>query len=146
MKTADGVIDAPQKAELTRLRDEWMTTHNAIKKTKLTYQAAWGRFNSAMRVSGYAELKPEQFEAGCKWFLKQIAMLSSMPSAAKKVPGHQGKRIGAIKTRCKNQLGDEFAYMTYITKNFDKSSLTDLDVKEMEATYRYIMGKKVTRP
>ncbi len=142
VKTADGVIDAQQKAELTRLRDEWLTTHNAVKQRKLTYQAAWGRFNRAMKVNGYAELKPEQFEAGCKWFRTEIAKINGMPSAAKKVPGHHNKRIGAIKARCKNQLGDEFAYVAYIIKNFNKSSLADLDIKEMEATYRYIMGKK----
>lgn len=142
VKTADGVIDDKQRAELTRLRDDWMATHNAVKKSELTYQAAWGQFNRAMKVSGYAELKPDQFEDGCKWFRRQIAMLNSMPSAAKKVPGHSNKRIGAIKARCKNQLGDEFAYLPFIIKNFDKSSLAELDVAEMEKTYRYIMSKK----
>lgn len=145
VKTADGVIDAPQKAALTRLRDEWMSSHNAIKKSGLTYQAAWAKFNSAMKVNSYAELKPEQFEAGCKWFRQQIAMLSSMPSAPRKDGGHHNRRIGAIKARCKNELGDAFAYVAYIIKSFDKSSLADLDVKELEATYRYIMGKKITR-
>lgn len=142
VKTADGVIDATQKAELMQLRNAWMATHNAVKKSELTHQAAWGKFNAAMKISGYAELKPERFEAGCNWFRTQIAMLNSMRSAAKKVPGHNNKRIGAIKARCKNQLGDEFAYMAYIIKNFDKSSLTDLDALEMEKTYRYIMTKR----
>lgn len=142
VKTADGVIDTIQKAELRRLRKEWMDTHNAVKKSELTYQAAWGRFNAAMKVSGYAELKPAQFEAACKWLRKQISILNSMASAPQKVAGYNNKRIAAIKARCKNQLGDEFAYRPYILKNFSKTSLADLDAPEMEKTYRYIMSKR----
>ena len=142
VKTADGVIDAAQKAEITRLKDEWMSTHNAVKQNKLTHQAAWGSFNRAMKVSGYAELKPDQFEAACKWLHQQIGRLNSMASAARKVPGHNNKRIGAIKARCKLQLGDEFAYRAYILKNFGKTSLAELDVLEMDKTYGYIMGKR----
>lgn len=142
VKTADGVIDTTQKAELTRLKDTWMSTHNAVKQNQLTHQAAWGSFNRAMKVSGYAELKPDQFEAACKWLHQQIGRVNSMPSAAQKVSGHNSKRIGAIKARCKNELGDEFAYRAYILKNFSKTSLTELDVKEMAKTYSYIFRKR----
>jgi len=142
VKTGDGVIDAEQRAALQALVREWMDTHKALKRQELTWPAAWGSFNKAMKVSGYAELKPEQFVKAKAWLRRRVAILNSMASAPKKVPDLRVKRYASIKAKCKNQLGDEFAYAPYIQKNFGKTSLTDLTDQELERTYRYVMGKK----
>jgi hypothetical protein len=142
IKTADGTIDATQRADLQALVREWMDTHKALKRRELTWGAAWGSFNKAMKVSGYAEIKPEQFDKAKAWLRRQIAILNSMASAPKKLPDLRVKRYAAIKTKCKNQLRDEFAYVPYIQKTFGKTSLTDLADQELERTYRYVMGKR----
>lgn len=146
VKTGDGTIDAAQKAELKKLVAEWVATHQALKQRKLSWVAAWASFNSAMKVNSYAELKPEQMDKAKAWLLRQTAILNSMASAPKKLPELRAKRYASIKARCKNQLGDEFAYLAYIKKYFNKSSLTELDDTELDRTYRFVMSKKHTSP
>lgn len=144
VKTGDGVIDATQRAELLRLKNEWLLAYNAVKAKPLSHASASSRLNAAMKVSGYAELKPEQFDKARTWLLRQAAMIRAMPSAPRK-EGDKWRiaRYKAIKARCKNQLGDEYAYVSHIQENFGKTSLTELDAKELERTYRYVMDKKV---
>ncbi len=141
VKTADGTINAEQKAELLRLKNEWLLAHNAVKAKPLSHQAASIRLNAAMKVSSYAELKPEQFEKARAWLIRQTAMVRAMPSAARKDAKWRNARYKAIKTRCKNQLGDEYAYRPYIKREFKADSLTELGDQELERTYRYVMGK-----
>jgi hypothetical protein len=141
VKTGDGTVDARQKAELQRLLRAWVDAYNAVKVRKLTWAAAWGGFNKAMRVSGYGELRPEQFDAACAWLQRQAAIVTGANSAPKKLPSWRTKRYAAIKARCVNQLGDEFAYVAYTIKHFAKTSLTELTDAELEQTYRYVMGK-----
>lgn len=144
VKTGDGTINAEQKAELLRLKNEWLLAHNAVKAKPLSHPAASSRLNAAMKVSGYAELKPEQFEKARSWLLQQIAKVRAMPSAARKEGDKwRAARYKAIKARSKNQLGDEYAYRPYIKRNFNADSLTELGDQELERTYRYVMGKKV---
>ena len=147
VKTGDGTINTEQKAELLRLKNEWLLAHNAVKAKPLSHAAASSRLNAAMKVSGYAELKPEQFEKARAWLLRQAAIVRAMPSAPRK-EGDRWRiaRYKAIKARCKNQLGDEYAYVSHIQENFGKTSLTELDAKELERTYRYVMDKKIQSP
>ena len=143
VKTGDGTITAEQKAELLRLKREWIQANDAVKAKSLSYPAASARLNAAMKVSGYAELKPEQFEKARAWLRRQIAMVRAMPSAPRK-EGDKWRtaRYAAIKAHCKNQLGDEQAYRPYIKRHFQADSLTELGDIELERTYRYVMGKK----
>jgi hypothetical protein len=139
VQTGEGVIDAAQKAQIQRLREEWVTAYNAVKAKPLSHQASWAGLNRAMKVNSYAELKPEQFEAACAWLRRQTAVVRSAKSAPKK----QGDtwrlaRYRGIKARCKN-AGNEFAYSQFIGR-FNKTSLTELTADELEATYRYVLG------
>jgi hypothetical protein len=144
VKTADGVIDASQKAELLRLKNDWVLAHNAIKKNVLSHQSAWAKLNKAMKVNSYAEIKSEQFEKAKAWLQKQSAIIRSKPSAAAKEGDKwRNARYAAIKARCKNQLGDEFAYKNYIKRNFNADSLTELGTAPLDQTYRYIMNKNL---
>lgn len=137
----DGVISEDQKVTLTALRDEWITLHNAIKKRPLGYGAAWGRINKAAGATSYHLIRAEKFEAAVAYVRKQIALLRGMASAPAKDQKWRASRIGAIKARCTNQLGDPEAYKPYIRKNFGADSLAALATDELQRTYTYIMGK-----
>jgi hypothetical protein len=142
VKTGDGTVTATQKAELTRLKDEWREVHNAIKKRELTHGAAWKAFNTHFKINSYAELPQERFEDGKAWFKRQMAILRSMRSAKQKDPTWRNAQIRYIKTVSKNNLGDERAYGAYIAERFGKNSLSQLGDNELEATKGYIAGKK----
>lgn len=142
VQTGVGTVTASEKAELKRLKDEWVEVHNAIKKSPLTHGAAWGRFYKHFKVNSYSELHSEQFNEACSWFKRQIAMLRRMPTAKRKDPSWRSSKIRYVKVVCKNDLGHERAYDPYILERFGKTSLADLTDLELEATYAYIAGLK----
>lgn len=145
VQTGEGVIDAAQKAEIQRLREAWVTAHNAVKDKPISHQSSWIRLNRAMKVNSYAELKQEQFDAACNWLRQQAARVLSAKSAPKKLgTDWRSTRYRSIKTRCK-AAGNEFAYSQYISR-FNKASLTELTDQELEATYRYVLGAFATKP
>ncbi len=140
VKTGDGVVDAAQKAELQRLISEWVDARVAVRRTKFGFPAAWGAFNQHFGINKYAELPMESFGDARAWLQRQVAIISSMPSARRKMPGWRGRTIGAIKARAKNQLGDPHAYGAYIQQNFGKDSLAHLTDNELQATRLYVFG------
>lgn len=145
VKTGDGVVTAPQKAELTSIKNEWISVHNAVKRSELSHSAAWYSFNRKFKINSYHELPIEKFEEAKKWLKSKIGAIRKMKSAKSKDPGWRNAAIRAIKARCKNQLSDEFAYMQYIKKNFEKSSLSALTDEELERVKAYISGKKPSK-
>jgi hypothetical protein len=138
VKTGDGTVTARQKATLRRLIDNWIEQRTAVRRTKMSYSAAWSALNKAMRVNSYHELPERDFARACAWLRRQIGILGSMPSARKRLPGWRKQRITAIKTHCKKALGDERAYLSYIDRRFAAASLTHLDDDQLQATYLYI--------
>ncbi|BBE51176.1 hypothetical protein OYT1_ch1629 [Ferriphaselus amnicola] len=138
----DGVISNEQKIALTALRDEWITLHNSIKKQPLGFGAAWSRINKAAGVTSYHLIQADRYDAAVAYVRKQIAILRGKASAPAKDKQWRSARIGAIKARCNNQLGDPEAYKAYIRKNFSAESLADLATDELQRTYAYIMAKK----
>jgi hypothetical protein len=142
VQTGVGTVTASQKAELTRLKEEWREVHNSIKRSELSHGAAWGAFNKHFKINSYSELEQERFEDGCAWFKRQIAILRKMPSAKCKDQDWRRSRITYIKAVCKNDLGSERAYVPYIQERFGKSSLKYLLDSELDATHGYVAGLK----
>lgn len=138
----EGSIDTAQKAEITNLVKDWVEAHNAVKKKKLSIQAAWIAFNKHFRIHSYSFLPSERFGDARKWLKQQKARINSMKSAPKNVQGWRTDRIKGIKARCKNQLGDEFYYRHYIEMKFQKTSLGQLSDNELNDTYIYVFSKK----
>ncbi len=126
VKTADGTIDAAQKAELQRLIEEWVESSNAVKKRTLTYGAAWKSLNATFDANSYHEIKMEQFEEARRWIMQKMGIISGMKSAPKKMPGWRTKTIQYIKAACKNDLNDANAYKSYIEQKFQCDSLAKL--------------------
>lgn len=141
----DGVISEEQKVALTALRDEWITLHASVKRRPLSHGAAWARINKAAGATSYHLIKAENFDAAVAYVRRQIAILRNMASAPRKDDAWRAKRIGAIKARCKNQLGDEYAYGQYIRRRFGVASLADLSSDQLQQTYAYVMGKSRPR-
>ena len=135
-------ITQEQKCKLQGLQREWVTLHDAIKKTPLANYSAWQRINGYAKVASYHYILQADFEKVCAYVRKQISMLRNMASAPAKDKDWRTKRIQAIKVRCKLQLKDEVAYRAYIQKNFQAASLSELSTEQLQKTYAYIMAKK----
>lgn len=135
-------ISEEQKAALKALCDEWVTLHSTLKKRPLTYGAAWGRINKAAGTTSYSLILKERFADAVALVQREMAILRNMRSAPRKDDAWRAKRIGAIKARCKNQLGDPDFYKPYIKKNFKADSLASLATDELQKTYAYIMAKR----
>lgn len=131
-----------QKVTLAELRGEWMTLHAAIKKKPLSHGVAWGKINRSVGATSYHLILQSRFADAIAYIKQEMAKLRGMRSAPAKDSEWRVKRIGAIKARCKNQLGDPDAYRAYIKKNFKAESLADLATDELQKTYTYIMAKK----
>lgn len=141
VKTGDGVINASQKARLTALLKEWVVLRNAVRKTKITYASAWISANKQADVNSYHEIPAEKFYKVEKWLIKQIAIVSAMPSAPSKATDWRKSRYKAIHAKCK-QLDIDSQRIDYMRNNFDKTSLVDLTDDEVEKVYRWIISKK----
>lgn len=135
-------IDDGQKVALAALRDEWLTLHAAIKKNPLSHSVAWGRINKAAGATSYHLILKTRYEDATNFIKVEMAKLRGMRSAPAKDGDWRAKRIGAIKARCKNQLGNVDAYKPYIKKNFQAESLSELATNDLQRTYAYIMAKK----
>jgi len=135
-------ISQEQQITLLDLRNEWIALHVKIKKKPLTYAAAQSRINRAAGATTYSLILKERYDDAIRYVKTQMAMLRNMKSAPHKDDGWRAKRIGAIKVRCKNQLGDPDLYRPYIRKNFKASSLTELSTDQLQQTYQYVWGKK----
>lgn len=135
-------INDAQKIALAALRDEWLTLHATLKKKPLSHSVAWTRINKAAGATSYHLILKDRYEDALNFIKVEMAKLRGMRSAPAKDGEWRSKRIGAIKARCKNQLGDIEAYKPYIRKNFKADSLSDLATDDLQRTYAYIMAKK----
>lgn len=143
VKTGDGVIDAAQKAELLRLRNEWRDTHNRLKRKPMHPSGPMSALNRKMGVNRYVEIPQERFAEARAWMQQQIAMLrNGKPSAPTKLPNWRSSTISYIKASCKNQLGDAAAYVPFAEKHFGKSSLSALNDTELQKVRIHIAGRK----
>lgn len=140
VKTGDGVVTADQKGRLMQLVKDWMTLRNAVRKTTLSYAAAWSAVNKKAGVNSYSEIPTEKFPAIEKWLLQQIAIVNSMPSAPAKSTHWRNDRIKGIQSRC-NELGIQDKRKAYMLNAFGKESLTLLSDADVEKVYRWAMGK-----
>lgn len=140
-----GVIDENQARRLKTLVEDWVSTNNCVRRTQITHAGAWSALNKRAGVTSYRLIPAAKFHAMEKWLQQQLGRLGNMASAPRKDDSWRGKKIGAIKARCKNQLGDEFAYKQYIQRRFGAASLSELATDELQATYAYVMGKKPAR-
>lgn len=135
-------ISPEQKAELQALRAEWIYLHNLLKEKELKPGAAWALINRAAGAISYHYILIENFGKAVSFIKNEIGKLRNTPAAARMDPSWRKSHIAAIKARCKNQLGDESAYRTYIKRNFGAESLTELANDELQRTHAYIFAKK----
>ena len=143
VQPGDDVVSEEQKATLTKLHDEWVELHNALSPQRpMTHAAAWKAINQHARATSYHRIPSASFDDLVQWIKQQMGGLRSRRSAPARDTNWRAKRIGAIKARCANQLGDPDAYKAYIRKNFNAGSLADLATDDLQRTYTYVMAKK----
>lgn len=135
-------ITPEQQLELRALVGEWLALHATLKKNPLHFGGAWTQVNKAAGATSYHLILSERYPLAVAFVKQQMAKLRNMQSAPSKDMAWRGKKIGAIKARCANQLGDINAYKPYIKKNFGTNSLTELATDELQRTYAYFMKKK----
>ena len=137
-----GSITPDQAQTIRELLAEWKTVHDRVKKTPLTWASAWERLKKKFRVNSYLNIPSSKFEEVVNWLRARRAEIDNMKSAATKDPDWRARQIAYIKARCKNQLGNEYAYVPYITSRFSKTTLADLTNEELTRTKAYIAHKK----
>lgn len=137
-------ISGEQAAELKRLHGEWVQLSEDVKTRAkpITPQQAWIAINRAGQSRTYTHMRQANYDAARAYVQQQMAILRSGKTARRRDPKWRNSRIGAIKARCINQLGNEYAYKPYIAKHFNAQSLTELDDEQLEATYRHTLGLK----
>lgn len=140
VKTGDGVITAEQKARLQQLVKDWMSARSAVRKSELSFAAAWSAVNKKAGVNSYHEIPTAKFKSVEAWLVKQTAIVHSMPSAPAKSTQWRNSRIKGIQSRC-NELGIQDKRKIYMLRTFGKDSLTLLSDTDIEKVYRWAMGK-----
>lgn len=141
VKTGDGVINATQKAKLQGLIRDLKDTHSQVKKSELSWGAAWSKVIIPLKVSSYHEIPGERFEDAAKILQIEIAKLKNMNSAPKKVKNWRASQIKAIQARC-NERGLQDWRKEYMVTHFGQSTMTKLTDKEIQILYRAVMGKR----
>ncbi len=136
-----GSITPAQAQTIRELLAEWVATHNRVKQYPLSWAAAWESFKKTFRVNSYLHLPAESYGKACAWLRRKRAIIDTMKSAPRRDPDWRVRAIRYIKARCKNQLGNEHAYLPYIAR-FGKTSLADLTDDELADTRAYIAHKK----
>lgn len=137
VQTGNGVIDAKQKAALTRMLQQWLTARNVVRKDKMTIQAARKAMNDVAGVNSYHEMTPVQYGIAQKWIAKQRGILGSMKSAPVNIDGFRSQTITAIKARAK-QLGDLHFYTPHIVQTYGFNSLTHLSDRQLQEVREWI--------
>lgn len=141
VQTGVGVINAKQKADLTKKLNQWLTARNVVRRDKMTIQAAWSAMNSHVGVNSYHEMTPEDYQAALAWLKRQHAILNSMASAPVKIGSFHNDMIKAIKARSK-QLGDLNYYRPYIAVTYGVDSLTKLTDRQLQEVRAWIMRQR----
>ena len=142
VQTGVGTIDARQKAELTAKLHRFVKANNAVRNSKMTYQAAWSALNRSMGVNSYHELRPDQFKAALKWIRTHTGRVQSMSSAPAMDPNFRVDTIRFIKARSK-ELGDPNIYRPYALKTFGHESLADLGDRQLQVIRKWLANKRI---
>lgn len=133
-------ITAAQKARLLDLKNRWVDTNNAVRRTKLSYAAAQSAINRRAGVNSYHEIRIERFAEIEAYILRQIAIVNRMPSAHVRSPSWRTARIRAIQARCGEKFIQEWR-RRFMAERFGKTSMTDIDDAELEVLYRAVMAR-----
>lgn len=136
-------LTSAQRLRLRELVNEWVAVHNRVRvrARPLSHASVWSSFQRKFRVNSYHDLPADRFDEACRWLQSQRARIDTMKTAPARDAAWRTRQIAYIKARCKNQLGDEFAYKPYIAR-FGKTSLADLTDDELARTKAYIAHKK----
>ena len=145
VKPNDAHISEAQAADLKQLVEEVVKAEAKLKATPRTHRSVFAAMNAHCGVTAYRLIALEDFEKARKFLQQWMGRLMSMKSAPVKVGDTWRKRHYAyIKINSKNP-DDALALDAYMKKNFNCTSLTELDNEQLDQAYRYIAGRRSKR-
>jgi hypothetical protein len=140
VKPGEAHITDEQAAMLHALVDEIVKTEVRLKKNPRSHRSVWGALNAHCKAPAYRLIKTEDFQKAQKYLHQWMGRLGSMASApVKNGDAWRKRKYAYIKINCKN---DTAALERYVARNFQTTSLTELDNQQLEQTYRYVAGRK----
>lgn len=147
VKPGDEHISETQAATLTSLVKQIVETEEKLKKSPASHRAVWGSLNAHCKVTKYRLIPLADFEKAAKYLRQWLGRLNAAPSAPVKNGDVWRKtRYAYIKANSKN---DQVAVQTYMQRQFDAQSLTELSDEQLNKVYRYVSSRKrtaATRP
>lgn len=135
-------ITEAQAAKLQDLVRQIAEKEEQVRRNPKSFKAIWASLNSHCKVSRYRLIALTDFDKAERYLRKWIGRLNSTATAQKANPTtERTRKISYIKTNAK-QFNLDTWVKDYIKKNFNVSSLTELDDIELTKTYRAVSNKK----
>ena len=132
-------------ATLKKLVDNIVSSESKVKKKPATYKSVWGAFNNHFRVPSYRLLPIERYEDGRSYLNQWMGRIHAAPTAAiKDGDTWRRRKIAYIKINTKEPVDDE-ALRKYISAKYKAESIAELSNDQLEATYRYVAGRRSKR-
>lgn len=140
VKPGEDHISDEQAAALHALVDKVVETEARLKQKPKGHRAVWGALNAHCGVPQYRLIRALDFQKAQKYLHQWIGRLDAMATAPVKDGDAWRKRKYAyIKINSKD---DPAAVDRYIAKNFQASSITELDNSQLDQVYRYVASRK----
>ena len=141
VKPGDAHISDAQAGVLHGLVNKIVEKEALLKKTPRTHRSVWSALNSHCGVSAYRLIASNDFEHARKYLDKWMGRLGSMATAPVLDDEWRKRRYAYIKINAKAPA-DQLALEKYLAKNFQVSSLTELDNNQLDDAYRYVAGRR----
>ncbi|KFB99145.1 putative DNA-binding protein [Trabulsiella guamensis ATCC 49490] len=133
-------ISESQAAKLTKLVKYIVELESRVKKKPSSFRGVWASLNEYCGVTRYRLIPFTSYEKAETFLNRWIGRLNAQPMAAISDNIEWRKRRYAyIKINTKD---DEKWLESYLRKNFQVTSLTDLSDDELTKVYRAVTGKK----
>jgi len=143
VKPGEQHITEEQAVKLRKLVNDVVEMEERVKRKPNGYRGVWAGLNAHCRVTKYRLIALEDYDKAEKYLYQWLGRLNSMASAPLAENDSWRKRKYAyIKI---NTRDDEAWLLGYLHKNFKTQSLTDLSDKELDRTYRAVVGRKNKR-
>lgn len=135
-------IDDNQAAQLQRLVYEIVEQEEKVKRKPKTRQAVWSSLNAYCKVPKYRLIPKVDFSKAEKFLRMWLGRLNNTTTAQKSNNTEwRNTKYAYIKINTK-QLGLENWLDDYVKKNFQVSSIKDLNNDELQKTYQAVATKK----
>ncbi len=137
-----GDITGEQANRLKELVNSVVEIEKQAKQKPKTYGAVWNAINRKMGVTYYREIKQSQYEFAVSYLMQWIGRNKKGLKRTNEDDWRK-KTQSAVFAAARNNLGwTKDALDSYIYERFQKDSIRDLTIKELQLLYDAIFAKK----